>query len=60
MVVAARRQERRARPEALLQLEAEHVAVEAKRSLEVGHLQVDVTDADVRMNSHGSFVIRDL
>ena len=52
MVVAARGNERRARTEPLLQLEAEHVAVEPKRALEVGHLQVDVTDADVRMNRH--------
>ena len=59
MVIAAGRNERRARPEPLLQLEAKYAAVEAKRPIEVRHLQVDVADADVRMNGHGRFSNRE-
>jgi hypothetical protein len=44
MVVAARRDKRRAVTVTLGQFEAEHAAVEAEGAVEVGDLQVDVTD----------------
>jgi hypothetical protein len=44
-VVAACRQECRLGAEALLELEAQHVAVEGDRTVEVGDLEVDVADA---------------
>ena len=46
VVVAAGRDERRLVAEALLQLEAEHAAVERERAIDVGHLEVDVADVD--------------
>ena len=50
VVVAAGRDERGLVAHALLQLEAEHAAVEAERALEVGDLQVDVADVDARID----------
>ena len=44
MVVAAGREERRLVADPLLELEAEHVAVESESPVDVGDLQVDVTD----------------
>src|SRR4051812_20898163 len=44
MVIAPGGHEGRLRPEALLQLEAEDVAVEAERALDVGDLEMDVPD----------------
>jgi hypothetical protein len=46
MVVAARRHERRLSAVSLRDLEAEDAAVKPQRTLQVGHLQMDVTDAD--------------
>jgi hypothetical protein len=46
MVVATGRDEGGFFAEALLQLEAEHIAVEGQRAVEVGDLEVDVTDVD--------------
>src|SRR5712691_12972986 len=44
VMIAAGRNERRTRAHALLQLEAEHAAVEAERAVEIGDLQVHVPD----------------
>jgi hypothetical protein len=46
VVVAAGRNEGRLVAEPLLQLEAEHAAVELERPVEVGDFQVDVADVD--------------
>ena len=46
VVVAAGRDEGRLVAEALLQLEAEHAAVEVERAVDVGDLEVDVADVD--------------
>src|SRR5205823_10269374 len=46
MVIAASGYEGRLRPEALLQLEAEHVAVEGERAVDVSDLEMDVPDVD--------------
>ena len=53
VVVVARRDERRLVAVALLHLEPEHVAVEAERAVDVGHLQVDVSDVDAGIDRHG-------
>jgi hypothetical protein len=45
VVIAAGGNERRLRAITLGQFETENVAIEAKRALEVGHLQMDVADA---------------
>ena len=45
VVVAAGRDECGARAHALHQLEAEHIAIEAERAVEVGDLEVDMSDA---------------
>ena len=46
MVVAAGGDEGRVVADPLLQLEAEHAAVEVQRPVEVGHFEVDVADVD--------------
>ena len=48
VMVTAGGDERGLRAEALHEFEAEHVAVEGERAVEVGDLEVDVADADVR------------
>ena len=53
VVVAARRDERCLGAVPLGQLEAEDAAVEPQRPLKVGHLQVDVTDADLGIDRGG-------
>lgn len=54
VVVAAGGNERGLRAEALGDFEPEHTAVEGKGSVEVGDLEVDVTDADGGMErGHG-------
>jgi len=50
MVVSARGDERSLVAHPCLLLEAEHVAPEAERTLEIGDLQVDVTDVDARVD----------
>jgi hypothetical protein len=50
VVVAAGRDEGRLAAEALLELEAEHVAPEAERAVEIGDLQVDVADPHARID----------
>ena len=50
MVVAAGAQERRRVAHPLRDLEAEDAVVERKRAVEVGHLEVDVADADARVD----------
>ena len=57
VVVAAGRDEGGLVADPLLQLEAEHAAVELERAVEVGHFEVDVADVDagidrVRLVSH--------
>jgi hypothetical protein len=37
-------------PKALSQFKAEHIAVEGQRPFQIGHLQMNVSDADFRMN----------
>ena len=53
MVIPAGGDERRLRSHLLLNLEAEHTAVEGERSFEVGDFEVDVTDTGVRMKRAG-------
>ncbi len=50
MVVATCRHERRLRAESLRHLEAENAAVESQRPFKVGDLQMDVADADLRID----------
>ena len=52
MVVAASRDEGRLVTGPLLHLEAEHAAPERERTLDVRHLQMDVPDADARIDAH--------
>ena len=53
MVVAAGREEGGLLPERCDQLEAEDVAVEGHGAVEVGHLEVDVTDIGLGVQGHG-------
>src|SRR5215467_13528191 len=50
MVVAAGAEERRLVARPLHDVESEHVAVEAERTIDVRNLQVDVPDVDTRIN----------
>ena len=50
VMIAARGEKGRLVAEPLLQLEPEHAAVEGERAVEVGHLQMHVADADVRVD----------
>jgi len=52
VVVAAGREERRLVAHALHLVEAEDVAVEAERAVDVRHLQVDVPDVDSGIDAH--------
>ena len=52
VVVAARRDEGRLVAEALLELEAEHAALERERPVDVRDLEVDVPDVDARVDRH--------
>ena len=54
MVVAAGRDERRLVAVPLHHVEAEDVAVEGERAVDVGDLQVDVTDVDSRVEAHAA------
>jgi hypothetical protein len=54
MVVAASRDERGLRPEALPQLEPEHVHVKGERAVDVRDLQVHVADVDAGIDRHGA------
>ena len=49
VVIPARREKDRVAPVSLRDLEPEHVAVEAQRPLEVGNTEMDVPDADARV-----------
>ena len=44
VMIAAGRNERRARAHALHQLKAEHAAIEAERAIEIGDLEMDMPD----------------
>lgn len=59
VMVAACGEEGRRIPEALHFLKTEHVSVESQRSLQIGHLEMDVPDADLRMDS-GSVHVKTL
>jgi hypothetical protein len=50
VVVVARRDEGGLVTEPCLLLESEHVAPEAERTFEIGHLEVNVADRDARIN----------
>lgn len=50
MVVATGADEGRLRAEALLELEAEHAAIKSEGAIKVGDLEVNVTDADARID----------
>ncbi len=56
MVVAAGGDERRLVAHPRLLLEAKHVAPEGERAVEIGDLQVDVTDVDAVVEAHGASV----
>jgi hypothetical protein len=53
MVVAAGGDEGGGAADALLQLEAEHATVKLERAFEVGHFQMNVTDADAGIDRPG-------
>ena len=53
MVIAASRNECRAGAQPLLQLEAEHAAIETERAVEIGHLQVHMPNP--RAGNDGGF-----
>ncbi len=50
MVVTASGRERRLVSVALREFESEHIAIKRKCPIEVGDLQMDVSDADLRVN----------
>ena len=54
MMVAARGDECGLRAEALHELETEHAGVEAERTLEICDLQMNVPDADSRIDRRTS------
>ena len=53
MMITARRQKHRLLPVTLHHLEAQHIAPEAKRTFELGHLQMHVPDADAGVDGVG-------
>jgi nitrate/nitrite-specific signal transduction histidine kinase len=54
VVIAAGRYERGARAHPLHHLKAEHATVECKRAIEVGDLEMNVTDAGAGMDGWAS------
>ena len=52
-MVTSRREKHRLRAVTLRHLEPQHVAVKAKRALQVRDLQMDVSDADAGIDAHG-------
>jgi hypothetical protein len=50
MMVATGRDEGRLGSKALLQFEAEYIAIKFKGALQVGNFQVDMADADARID----------
>jgi hypothetical protein len=56
MVVAAGRDERRLVAESLRHVEAEDVAVEAERAVDVRDLQVDVPDVYSGIDAHAATI----
>src|SRR5258707_14143218 len=55
MVIAARRNERRARGQALHQLESQHTAIKSQRAIEIGHLEMNMPDPGSRGDGCGGF-----
>ena len=49
-MVSARRNERRLRTKALLQFKTQHAAIKLQRPFQVSDFQVDMADADTRIN----------
>src|SRR5206468_3711294 len=58
VMIAARREEHRVPPIAARHLEAEHVTVEGKGTVEVGNGEVDVADAGIGVNGHRLYNVR--
>jgi len=50
MVIAPRRDERGLRAVPLSQLEAENADIEPQRAFQIGNLQMDMADTDVRID----------
>src|ERR1039458_8914135 len=50
VMVAASRNEGPLRAETLLQFKAEHLTIKFQRAFEIGHLKMNVADADTRIN----------
>lgn len=50
MMVAAGREKRGLRTKPLLKFKTQHVTVESKRTLQIGHLQVHMTNTDARID----------
>src|SRR6476661_6890160 len=48
MMIAAGRNKRRARGQALHQLEPQHAAIKSQRAIEIGHLEMNMPDAGAR------------
>src|SRR5206468_2922035 len=48
VVIAAGRNERRTRGQALHQLEPQHTAIKSERAIEIGHLEMNMPDAGSR------------
>ena len=50
MVITASREERRLASVTLREFEAQHVTIEPERSIQVGHLQMDMADPRPRIH----------
>src|SRR5438270_8329148 len=50
MMITASREKCRSLPVALPEFESEHVAIKCKRPIKVGGLQMNMSNADIRMN----------
>ena len=50
MVVTTSGKERRLASIALREFESEHIAIKRERPIKVGNLQMNMSDADIRMN----------
>src|SRR5579871_291482 len=58
MMIAARGNERRLRTDALHQVETEHAAIKGERAIDVGDLEMDVTDAHSAVDRRAGLVKR--
>jgi hypothetical protein len=55
VVIAAGRNERRARTQALRHLKPQHAAIKSQRAIEIGHLEMNMPDARSRDDGCGAF-----